>query len=228
MESFIEQYLSPDRIYLTCAVLATLFLFLVSVLAGVTTRRRYREAMDRCRYRPRKHLMAGAERQCFQLLNDLFGQKFYVIPGVSLDSLLSHKVGSQSRYEAYRFIENKTVDFVLCNKRTLRPICAVKIDDEKRYDEKDPGSDPKDMEKFFKSAHIPFVRITKPQKLTRQRVIDDFSRVIYETSLLKPAPRGRRKQAAAQPAAPAKPLRRPKIRSLPLAPSDEELAKYFS
>lgn len=190
----IEDLLAPDRIYLTCAAVATLLLFLVSVLAGVTTRRRYREAMERCRYRPRKHLMVGAERQCFQLLNELFGQKFYVIPGVSLDSLLSHKVGAQSRYEAYRFIENKTVDFVLCNKRTLRPICAVKIDDEKKYDENNPGSDPKDMEKFFRSAHIPFVRITKPQKLTRQRVIDDFSRVIYETSLLKPAPRGRKKK----------------------------------
>lgn len=190
----IEDLLAPDKIYLTCAAVATLLLFLVSVLAGVTTRRRYREAMERCRYRPRKHLMVGAERQCFQLLNELFGQKFYVIPGVSLDSLLSHKVGAQSRYEAYRFIENKTVDFVLCNKRTLRPICAVKIDDEKKYDENNPGSDPKDMEKFFRSAHIPFVRITKPQKLTRQRVIDDFSRVIYETSLLKPAPRGRKKK----------------------------------
>lgn len=190
----IEDLLAPDKIYLTCAALATLSLFLVSALTGVTIRRRQREAMERCRYRPRKHLMVGAERQCFQLLNELFGQKFYVIPGVSLDSLLSHKVGAQSRYEAYRFIKNKTVDFVLCNKRTLRPICAVKIDEEKKYNEKDPGSDPKDMEKFFKSAHIPFVRITKPQKLTRARVIEDFSRVIYETSLLKPAPRGRRKK----------------------------------
>lgn len=180
----IEELFSPDKIYITIAAIATLSLFFVSVLAGITTRRRYREAMDRCRYRPRKHLMVGVERQCFQLLNELFGQKFYIIPGVSLSALLSHKVGSGDRYSASLFIENKTVDFVLCNKRTLRPICAVKIDDGK-YDENDPGSDPKDMEKFFKSAHIPFVRITNPQRLTRSRIIDDFSRVIYETSLLK-------------------------------------------
>lgn len=190
-----EELFRPDRIYITIAVIATLALFLVSVLAGITTRRRYREVMDRCRYRPRKHLMVGVEKQCFQLLNELFGQKFYVIPGVNLSSLLSHKVGLQDRHEAYRFINNKTVDFVLCNKRSLRPICAVKLDDGTNKN-KAPGDNPKDMEKFFRSAHIPFVCIDKPQKLTRSRIIEDFSRVIYETSILKPAPRGRRKKSS--------------------------------
>lgn len=195
MEAFIEEYLSPDKIFITVAVLATLSLFLVSVLAGVSIRRRQRDAMDRCRYRPRKHLMVGTEKACFQLLNDLFGQRFYVIPGVNLSSLLSHKVGLQDRRVAYSFIKDRTVDFVLCNRRTLRPVCAVKLEDEKAKPDKTPGADPKDMEKFFKSARIPFVYIEKPQKLTRTRVIDEFSRVIYETSTMKPLPRGRRKKS---------------------------------
>lgn len=197
MEAFIEEYLSPDKILLTVAVLATLSLFLVSVLAGVSIRRRARDAIDRCRYRPRKHLMVGAEKSCFQLLNDLFGQRFYVIPGVALSSLLSHKVGLQDRRAAYGFIKDKTVDFVLCNKRTLRPVCAVKLEDEKsKKPDKTPGASPEDMQKFFKSARIPFVYLENPTKLTRTRVIDEFSRVIYETSTMKPLPRGRRKKTA--------------------------------
>lgn len=189
-----EEFFSPDKIYITVAVIATLLLFLVSVLAGITTRRRYREAMDRCRYRPRKHLMVGAEKQCFQMLNNLFGEKFYVIPGVNLSSLLSHKVGLQDRHEAYRFIENKTVDFVLCNKRSLRPICAVKLEDSVNPHDKNPGSSPEDMKKFFRSAHIPFIYLTNTKNLTSERVIEEFSRVIYETSKIKPAPRGRKKK----------------------------------
>ena len=197
MEAFIEEYLSPDKVLITVAVLATLSLFLVSVLAGVSIRRRARDAIDRCRYRPRKHLMVGAEKSCFQLLNDLFGQRFYVIPGVALSSLLSHKVGLQDRRAAYGFIKDKTVDFVLCNKRTLRPVCAVKLEDEKaKKPDKTPGASPEDMQKFFKSARIPFVYIENPTKLTRTRVIDEFSRVIYETSTMKPLPRGRRKKTA--------------------------------
>ncbi len=186
-----EEFLQPDRIYITVAVLATLLLFLVSVLAGVTTRRRQRDAMDRFKYRPRKHLMVGTSKQCFQMLNDLFGQKFYVIPEVAISSLLSHKVGTQDRYAAYKFIENKSVDFVLCNKRTLRPICVVKLEDGVQNDAKDPGSAPEEMEKFFRSAHIPFIYLAKTQRLTPEYIIEEFSRVVYETSQIKPAPRGR-------------------------------------
>lgn len=197
MEAFIEEYLSPDKIFITVAVLATLSLFLVSVLAGVSIRRRARDELERCRYRPRKHLMVGAEKACFQLLNDLFGQRFYVIPGVALSSLLSHKVGLQDRRAAYNFIKDKTVDFVLCNQRTLRPVCAVKLEDEKsKKPDKTPGASPEDMAKFFKSARIPFVYLREPTKITRTRVIDEFSRVIYETSTMKPLPRGRRKKTA--------------------------------
>lgn len=188
-----EELFAPDHIYMTIAAIATLGLFLVSVLIGITTRRRQRQVMTNCRYRPRKRLMEGPERRCFQLLVDLFGQKFYVIPQVSLSALLNHKVGTQDRHAAYHFIENKTVDFVLCNKRTLRPICAVKLDDAKPT--KDPGSNPQDMQKFFQSAHIPFVYIPKPQNINRQTIIDEFSRVVYETSTLKPGQRGRKKKS---------------------------------
>lgn len=190
-----EDFFSADKIYITVAAIATLMLFLVSILVGVTTRRRQREAIDRFKYRPRKHLMVGTEKQCFQMLNNLFGEKFYIIPEVSLSSLLSHKVGTQDRYAAYRFIDHKSVDFVLCNKRSLRPVCAVKLEDGIRNDEHEPGSDPRDMEKFFKSAHIPFIYIEKTQHLTEEKLIDQFSRVIYETSKIQSAPRGRQRKA---------------------------------
>lgn len=180
----IGAFLSPDKIYLTCATLATLLLFLVSVLTGVTLRRHRRETMEHCRYRPRRQLMVGAERTCFQLLNDVFGETFYILPQVSLDALLSHKVGTQDRYEAYSFIDHKYVDFVFCNKRTLRPVCAVKIEDGVRKDDRSLGSNPEDMAKFFRSAHLPFVYLKNPRTLDRDRVIEEFSRVIYETSLL--------------------------------------------
>lgn len=182
-----------DKLYIIVASLALVLFLIVSAVASVTSRKRRKEAMDRCRYRPKKHLMVGVEKTCFQLLNDIFGDKFYILPQVSLDSLLSHKVGNQDRYEAYSFIEHKYVDFVFCNKRTLRPVCAVKIEDS-TSDDQGPGSDPNDMKKFFRSAHLPFVYLTKPRTLTRERVIEEFSRVIYETSIIQPEKRGRKKK----------------------------------
>lgn len=172
-----------DIFFIIVAGIAIISFLIVSVMAAFETTRRRREAIGRCRYRPKKSLMVGAERHCFQLLNDIFGQKFYIIPSVSLSALLNHKVGRQNQYEAYSFIENKTVDFVFCNKSSLRPVCAVKLDEDDK-ESRVPGESPRDMEKFFRSAHLPFVRITNPKKLDRKTVIEEFSRVIYETSLL--------------------------------------------
>jgi len=174
-----------DTIFITIAGVATATFLILSIFVMVSSERRRRDAIDRFHYRPRKQLMTGSQKRCFQLLNDIFGQRFYVIPDVSLSALLSHKVGSQNRHEAYSFIENKTVNFVFCNKRTLRPVCAIKLDDGARS-KNDIGSDPKDMEKFFRSAHLPFVHIKKPAKLDRQTIIEEFSRVVYETSLIDP------------------------------------------
>lgn len=178
-----------DTFFITTAVIALLIFLVVSILVGVVNERNHREAVERFHYRPKKQLMTGAQKHCFQILNEIFGERFYIIPDVPLCSLLSHKVGSQSRAEAYSYIENKTADFVFCNKRTIRPVCAVKIDDSGDKEHSTSSSDLKDMEKFFRSAHLPFVRITNPKKLDRDTIINEFSRVIYETSLLDSLPK---------------------------------------
>lgn len=187
-----EQIFSPDKIYITIAILATLSLLFVSILIGITTRRRQEQIKTHCRFRSRKRLMDGTEKKCFQLLIDLFGNRFYVIPDVALSALLNHRVGAQDKYAAYHFIEGKSVDFVLCNKKSLRPICAVKVGERHRSKTKD--TETTDMSKFFRSAHLPFVYLSEPDKLTKHRLIDEFSRVIYETSIIEPSTRGRKKR----------------------------------
>lgn len=174
-----------DKTLIIIAGIATVAFLIVSIMAAFEASRRRRDAIERLNFRPKKQLMVGAEKHCFQLLNDIFGQKFYIIPQVSLSALLSRRAGRRNPYEAYNFIENGVVDFVFCNKQTLRPVCAVKLDNNPKH-HYEPGEDPKDMEKFFRSAHLPFVRITNPKKLDRNTVIEEFSRVIYETSILPP------------------------------------------
>ncbi len=174
-----------DKTFIVIAGVATIAFLIVSIMAAIEASRRHRDIIERLNFRPKKQLMVGAEKHCFQLLNDIFGQKFYIIPQVSLSALLSRRVSHHNPYEAYNFIENGMVDFVFCNKQTLRPVCAIKLDHNTKH-HYEPGEGPKDMEKFFRSAHLPFVRITNPKKLDRNTVIEEFSRVIYETSILPP------------------------------------------
>lgn len=173
-----------DVFWISMAGAALVAFLVVSVLAAVLTHQRHQDLLARCRYRPVKSLMTGNERRCFQLLNEIFGQKFYIIPQVSVSALLNPKSSSANLAIAASFIDHKVVDFVFCNKTTLRPVCAVKLETSKD-EHATPGSDPKELARFFRSAHLPFVYLEHPKRLTRESIINDFSRVIYETSLLE-------------------------------------------
>lgn len=166
---------------MSVAGIAVVGFLIVSILASISTRRYRRAAIDRFQYRSRKQLMTGAKRHCYQILNEVFGQKFYIIPDVELSALLSHKVGRQNREEAYQLIGGKTVDFVFCNQHTIRPVCVVKLEDDSKRNTA-PGASPTDMQRFFKTARLPFVYIKNPAHLDRKTIIEEFSRVIYETS----------------------------------------------
>lgn len=171
-----------DMFLISMAGAALAAFLVVSVLATILAYQRRQDALARCHYRPVRSLMSGNTRRCYQLLNDIFGQKFYIIPQVGVSALLSPKANRANPDIASNFIDNKIVDFVFCSKNTLRPVCAVKLDSGKN--DHTPGSDPKDLTRFFKSAHLPFIYLNRPKRITRESIIEDFSRVIYETSLL--------------------------------------------
>lgn len=170
-----------DKLLICIAGVAVATFLVLSIIAGFEAADRRRNRLDCFHYRPRKQLMTGTARQCFQLLNAIFGQKFYVIPDVALSALLSHKVGRQNRTEALGYIEHQIADFVLCNQQTLRPVCVIQLDLANKS--KKSSSNPQEMAQFFRSAHLPFVCLTDSKKLNRENIIEEFSRVIYETSL---------------------------------------------
>ena len=94
-----------DTILIIVAGIAGVAFLIVSILAGITARRRRQEAMGHCRYRPKKSLMVGSERRCFQLLNDIFGQRFYIIPQVDVSALLNHVIKASWKSQSIIIIE---------------------------------------------------------------------------------------------------------------------------
>ena len=65
------------------------------------------------RYQLRKHLMTSREEDFFKTLNEIFKERWYVIPQVNLSSLLNHEVKGQNWNGAFQHINRKTVDYVL-------------------------------------------------------------------------------------------------------------------
>lgn len=63
--------------------------------------------------------MSNTEAEFFKKLQGVAGERYFVFPQVHLSALLDHKVKGQDWRIAFRHINGKSVDYVLCDKATL-------------------------------------------------------------------------------------------------------------
>lgn len=128
-------------------------------------------------YRAKNHLMTAREEECFRVLERIFSRKYYVIPQVHLSALFDPETSDQSYRAAFMHINGKSVDFVLMNKETLRPVCAIEIDDythnsKKRY-ERDL-----EVERIFKEAGLPLMRSREFLRLSDKQIFERVKRAV--------------------------------------------------
>lgn len=117
------------------------------------------------RYTPKDYINTRSEADLFRKLEKSFGNKYYIFPQVHLSSLLNEKIKGQNWARAFRHINGKSVDFVLVDKKTLKTICAIECDDY-THDREDRIKRDKEVNKIFKSAGIPLVRLRASLKKT--------------------------------------------------------------
>ena len=74
-----------------------------------------------------------------------------------LSALFDHKVKGQDWKFAFRHINGKSVDYVLCDRSTLTPVYAIELDDftHSRSDRIERDSE---VERIFRQAQLPLVR----------------------------------------------------------------------
>ncbi len=169
-----------DIAYIAIAGLALILFIIVSIISAVKRKHDRRDQIGSRRYKAKNHLMTGAKLHCYQLFNHLFGQTFYIIPDVQLSAVLSHNIRGHDYASARSYLYDKNIDFVFCNKSSMRPVCAVKLDD----NDTTGNLTPQDIQRIFLSARLPCIIIKHPRTLSKERAIYELSRVIYETSKL--------------------------------------------
>ena len=74
---------------------------------------------------------------------------------------------------AFRHINGKSVDFVLCDKETLRPAYAIELDD-LTHEQSDRRKRDAEVERIFKEANLPSVRF-KNKNLSETEIIQALS-----------------------------------------------------
>ncbi len=108
-------------------------------------------------YTARPLLMSNAEADFFLKIEVAVSERYYVFPQVHLSAILDHKVNGQDWGYAFKHINGKSVDYVLCDKTTLRPVYAIELDDY-THERKNRIERDIEVERMFKQAGLPLVR----------------------------------------------------------------------
>ena len=118
--------------------------------------------------------MTKSESDFFRILDKATCDKYYIFPQAHLSAILDYKVPGQNWKYAFRHINGKSVDYVLCDRQTLKPIYAVELDD---YTHTYPDRQERDheVERMLQSAGIPLVRFNDFNNLTKNEIVEKFS-----------------------------------------------------
>lgn len=130
------------------------------IIAGVLTEILREKEGDKPKYQYKKKqfFMSRAEHECFESLMVSVGSEYHVFAQVHLPTIVDSKVRGQNWNAAFRHINQKSVDFVLCDKRYIEPILAIELDDQ-THDRQDRKDRDGEVERILKNARVPLLRL---------------------------------------------------------------------
>lgn len=101
--------------------------------------------------------MTQSESGFLKVLFEAVEDRYYIVPQVHLSAILEHKVKGQSWKGAFSHINGKSVDFVICEKASMKPLVAIEVDDWSHEAESRQTRDI-EVERILKEAGIPLLR----------------------------------------------------------------------
>lgn len=114
--------------------------------------------MNGYHFRHKKYLMTPNERQFYSVLSEILGEEYAVFPQIHLSSLVDqHDVG-QDWEAAFRHVNGKSVDYVVCNRNTTESLLAIELDDEGHMQEDRHNKDV-EKQRILKEAGVVLLRV---------------------------------------------------------------------
>jgi hypothetical protein len=128
-------------------------------------------------YERKEFLMTTSENEFFKILTEVAGDRYYVFPQIHLASLFSNKTVGRYYKLGFQRINRWSVEYVLCDKLTLKPVYAVELDDAS-HSKPDRSLRDTAVEQVFKNVSMPLIRFNDYRNLTKGQVAERF----YEAS----------------------------------------------
>ena len=113
--------------------------------------------------------MTPSENEFFDVLLKIVNSQYYVFPQIHLSSILDHKINGQSWKGAWGSIQQKSVDFTICDTRSRLPILVIELDD-MTHDRDDRKLRDMKVDQVFEQAGLPILHF-------RTGAITDYEQV---------------------------------------------------
>jgi len=130
-------------------------------------------------YRKKDFFMTRSEHEFFDTLISIIGNKYYIFAQVHLSTFLYHKIKKQNRLGAFSHINQKSVDFVLCDKSYISPKLVIELDD-KTHERKSRILRDDEVNRILETARLPILRIKNYKDLDSNELLNKINSVILD------------------------------------------------
>ena len=122
-------------------------------------------------YKAAGALLSPAELSFFSVLDLAVGDSAHIVVKVRVADLLRpHKGMTRSNWQkAFNSISSKHIDFVICDKTNLKPLCAIELND-KSHQRKNRRLRDEFITKAFASARVPLEFIIARRAYSAERI----------------------------------------------------------
>lgn len=129
-------------------------------------------------YHKKEMVMTKAEARFFQKLTEVIGERFIILPQAHLSVFIDHKIKGQNWKGAFNAINGKSVDFLLAEKDTLKPVVAIELDDWSHKREERIVRDDK-VKKILDESGILLVRFDNPD-ISGQTIVETVYQLVRD------------------------------------------------
>jgi very-short-patch-repair endonuclease len=142
-----------------------LYAVVIMVFIALYFLKSYLESTDKIKkiykYKRKDFFLTRAEHECYVALVTAVGENYYVFAQVHLSSILDHKVAGQNSGAAFAHINQKSVDFLLCDKDYISPRLAIELDD-RSHERASRQERDREVERILQEAGLPLLRLENP------------------------------------------------------------------
>ncbi|HJP81803.1 MAG TPA: DUF2726 domain-containing protein [Candidatus Saccharimonadales bacterium] len=139
------------------AVIVVAVVIVVMCFVAVLTKRGGDDRLVKYSYVAKTQIMTNAEKMFYDKLLLTLGNDHYIVPQAHLSMFINHKIKGQNWKAAFSIINGKSVDYLIVEKTSQRPVLAIELDDY-THDRAERKRRDKIVEEILKKAEIPLQR----------------------------------------------------------------------